>query len=80
MWKYVVRRLLMLIPVLLGVILIVFVLNAITPGDPARAIAGELATEEDIEKLELRVGDIEDDFELISEKISGWLEEQITGK
>lgn len=36
--------------------------------------------EEDIENLELRVGDIEDDFELISEKISGWLEEQITGK
>ena len=56
MWKYVVRRLLMLIPVLLGVILIVFVLNAITPGDPARAIAGELATEEDIEKLREEMG------------------------
>ena len=36
--------------------------------------------EEDIENLELRVGDIEDDFELVSEKISRWLEEQITGK
>ena len=36
--------------------------------------------EEDIENLELRVGDIEDDFELVSEKISRWLEAQITGK
>ena len=36
--------------------------------------------EEEIADLELRVGDIENDFEIISEKISAWLEQQITGK
>ena len=36
--------------------------------------------EEEIAELELRVGDIENDFEIISEKISAWLEQQITGK
>ncbi len=36
--------------------------------------------EVEIENLELRVGDIEDDFELVSERVSRWLEEQITGK
>ena len=35
--------------------------------------------EEDIENLELRVGDIEDDFELVSDQITRWLEEQISG-
>ena len=56
MWRYVLKRLLMLIPVLLGVILIIFVLNEITPGDPARAIAGEFATEEDVAKLREEMG------------------------
>ena len=51
MWKYILKRLLMLIPVLLGVILIIFVLNEITPGDPARELAGDMASEEDVEQL-----------------------------
>ncbi len=36
--------------------------------------------ESEIEELELRVGDIENEFEIVSEKISAWLEEQIAGK
>jgi len=36
--------------------------------------------EEEIAELELRVGDIENEFEIISEKISAWLEQQISGK
>lgn len=36
--------------------------------------------EEEIENMELRVGDIEDDYELVSEKVSRWLEQQITKK
>jgi len=36
----------MLIPVLLGVIIIMFAIGELTPGDPARIIAGEIATEE----------------------------------
>ena len=56
MWKYIVKRLLMLIPVLLGVIFIIFVLNEITPGDPARELAGDYATEEDVEQLREELG------------------------
>lgn len=39
MLKYIARRLLMLIPVLLGVTLLVFSLMYITPGDPVGLIA-----------------------------------------
>ena len=56
MWKYVLKRLVMLIPVLLGVILIIFVLNEITPGDPARELAGDLATEEEVAQLREEMG------------------------
>ena len=44
MLKYIARRLLMLVPVLLGVILVVFTLMYITPGDPVDSILGDNAT------------------------------------
>jgi len=47
----VVRRLLMLIPVLLGVSLVVFSIVHIIPGDPARIMAGVDATGEEIELI-----------------------------
>lgn len=56
MIKYIAKRLLMLIPVLLGVIMIIFILNEITPGDPARELAGEQASEEDVQKLREEMG------------------------
>lgn len=56
MYKYILKRLLMLIPVLLGVILVVFLLNEITPGDPARQLAGDDASFEDVEKLREELG------------------------
>jgi len=56
MYNYVLKRLLMLIPVLLGVILIVFMLNEISTGDPARQMAGELASEQDVAKLREELG------------------------
>ena len=43
MLKYIARRLLMLIPVLLGVILLVFSLMYITPGDPVDSLLGDNA-------------------------------------
>lgn len=56
MWRYIAKRLLMLIPVLLGVIFIIFALNEITPGNPARELAGDMATEEDIAQLQEEMG------------------------
>jgi len=46
----------MLIPVMVGVMFIIFTLMYITPGDPARIIAGEGATEEAIELIRQELG------------------------
>ena len=48
MIRYTIQRILMMIPVLLGVTLIIFALQYLTPGDPARLMLGDEATEEDI--------------------------------
>ena len=49
MLKYILKRLLLLIPILIGVSIIIFVLKTITPGDPARQILGNSATEEQVQ-------------------------------
>ena len=51
MIRYVVKRLLMMIPILLGISLIVLILIDVTPGDPARIIAGNTATEEEYQQI-----------------------------
>ncbi|WP_024822059.1 MULTISPECIES: nickel ABC transporter permease [Aminobacterium] len=56
MWKYVFRRLLYLIPTVIGVTFIVFLLLFITPGDPARMILGDQATEEAVADLREEMG------------------------
>ena len=53
MAKYIGKRILMMIPVLLGVILVVFIMNHISPGNPAELLAGEGATEEAVEALSI---------------------------
>ncbi|HSG85096.1 MAG TPA: ABC transporter permease, partial [Candidatus Limnocylindrales bacterium] len=45
MTRYVIRRLLASIPVILGVITLVFILARVIPGDPCIAAYGEKATE-----------------------------------
>ena len=45
MTRFIVRRLLVTIPVLFGIIFIVFALARIVPGDPCRAVLGERATD-----------------------------------
>ena len=52
---YILKRLLMLIPVLVGVIFIMFTLSFITPGDPARIILGEAAPPEAVAELRLQM-------------------------
>ena len=56
MLAYIIRRLLLLIPVLLIVGVIVFTLMHLTPGDPASVMLGREATEEQKEALRERLG------------------------
>src|SRR5699024_8767616 len=56
MFQFVVRRLIQLIPVLIGVTILVFSLMHLTPGNPANIIAGESAPEKTIEQIENRLG------------------------
>jgi len=54
--KYVVRRLLILIPTLIGASILVFLMIHFLPGDPAQLLAGPEATLEDIERVRERLG------------------------
>jgi len=54
--KFVVRRLLLLIPVVIGVSIVSFSIMHMIPGDPARIIAGEGATIEDIMSIRIKYG------------------------
>jgi peptide/nickel transport system permease protein len=54
--RYIVRRLLAVIPVLFGVSVIVFSFVHLLPGDPARAILGERATPELVAQLHESLG------------------------
>ena len=56
MYQYILRRLLLTIPVVLGVSIIVFSIIRLLPGDPARALAGVQATPEYIEQVRQRYG------------------------
>ena len=56
MIRYVLKRLLWMIPILIGVTLIVTILLDLTPGDPARQLLGNFATEEQIEALRVELG------------------------
>ncbi len=56
MYKYVLKRLLMLIPVLLGVTFIVFFILNLSPGDPAAMILGDQASAEALEMKREELG------------------------
>lgn len=56
MYKYVLKRLILLIPVLLGVSLLVFSIMYLTPGDPAQLILGENAPKAAVEALREKMG------------------------
>ncbi|MGL5088353.1 MAG: nickel ABC transporter permease [Cetobacterium sp.] len=56
MHKYILKRILLLIPVLLGVSFLVFTIMSLTPGDPAQLILGESAPREAIEQLRGEMG------------------------
>jgi ABC-type dipeptide/oligopeptide/nickel transport system permease component len=56
MFRYLVRRLLLTIPVLLGVATLVFALIHLVPGDPAQAMLGEGASQDEVLKLRQVLG------------------------
>jgi peptide/nickel transport system permease protein len=56
MLAYALRRLLMIVPVLVGISVIVFLVIWLIPGDPAHAILGTFATPENVKSLNAELG------------------------
>ena len=56
MVKYIIKRVLLMLPILLGVLIILFILNEFTPGDPVDQILQSGATEEEREALREELG------------------------
>src|SRR4051794_33395897 len=54
--RYLARRLALTIPVLLGVATLVFALIHLVPGDPAQAMLGEGASQQDVDSLRKSLG------------------------
>ena len=56
MTGFILRRILIVIPTLLGVTLVIFSMLAITPGDPAELLLGERATKDSLEAMREYLG------------------------
>jgi peptide/nickel transport system permease protein len=56
MLRFVVRRLMLLVPILIGLSILVFIWIRALPGGPAQALLGERATAESIEQIEQQYG------------------------
>lgn len=53
---YVIRRVAAMLPALLGVLIAVFVMTRVLPGDPARTLAGEQADAQTVERIREQMG------------------------
>jgi len=56
MLRFLIRRLLLLILVLFGVLILVFTVGRMIPGDPARVMLGERATEDMVQNMREKLG------------------------
>ncbi|NPV55438.1 MAG: ABC transporter permease [Anaerolineae bacterium] len=56
MLQYTIRRLLLAIPVLLGILIVTFALARLIPGDPCKAMLGEKATADVCERFTIQYG------------------------
>lgn len=56
MYKFIIKRLALMIPVLIGISIIIFTIISLTPGNPARLILGERASQEAIDQLNEELG------------------------
>jgi len=54
--RYIIRRIVSVIPTLIGVTFVIFMFQRLIPGDPAIAMLGEHATEESIERIREQFG------------------------
>jgi peptide/nickel transport system permease protein len=53
---FAIRRILAAVPTLFGVTVIVFFMVRMLPGDPARILAGELASQEEVDRIRVQLG------------------------
>lgn len=56
MGKYILRRLMMMIPVIIGVVFIVFTILRLSPNDPIRTVLGDMATQEEVDVMREEMG------------------------
>lgn len=56
MYLYILKRVLSTVPVVVIVVLFVFLMLRLAPGDPAAVIAGDYATAEDVERIREQLG------------------------
>ncbi len=56
MYRYIIKRLILVVPVLLGISVIVFLIMAMLPGDAAQAILGSFATPENLARVRSDLG------------------------
>lgn len=56
MWRYILKRLLWMIPIILGVTILIFTIMYNVPGDPAAMILGENATAEELAAKRTELG------------------------
>lgn len=75
MIRYIVKRILLMIPVLIGVSFIVFTIISLTPGDPGTIILGTDAPLEEIEALNEELGY----YDPLPIKYGRWLLSAVTG-
>jgi len=54
--QYIIRRLLIMLPVLLGISLIIFIMVRVIPGDPGIIMAGPHATKDQVEQIRAQLG------------------------
>ena len=56
MGKYIVRRILMMIPVILCVVFVVFMILRLSPNDPIRTVLGDMASDQEVEEMREEMG------------------------
>jgi peptide/nickel transport system permease protein len=56
MGRYISKRILMMIPVVLGVVLIVFTIIRLSPNDPIRTVLGDMATQAEVDAMREEMG------------------------